>query len=35
MVTGGRARNGSFNLRAVSVQLADGRKLQALPPPEN
>jgi len=35
MVTGGRARNGTFNLRAVSVQLADGRKLQALPPPEN
>ena len=35
MITGGRARNGTFNLRAVSVQLADGRKLQALPPPEN
>lgn len=35
VVTGGRAKNGSFNLRAVSVQLPDGRKLPALPPPEN
>jgi hypothetical protein len=35
LVTGGRAKNGSFNLRAVVVQLPDGRKLQALPAPEN
>jgi hypothetical protein len=35
LVTGGRAKNGSFNLRAVSVELPDGRKLPALPPPEN
>jgi hypothetical protein len=35
LVTGGRARNGSFNLRAVLVQTPDGRKLQAIPPPEN
>jgi Family of unknown function (DUF6152) len=35
LVTGGRAKNGSFNLRAVFVDLPDGRKLQALPPPEN
>jgi hypothetical protein len=35
LVTGGRARNGSFNLRAAYVQLQDGRKLLALPPPEN
>ena len=34
MVTGGRAKNGSFSLRAVVVQLSDGRKLAALPPPE-
>lgn len=34
-VTGGRAKNGSFNLRAVLVQTRDGRKLPALPPPEN
>jgi hypothetical protein len=32
LVTGGRAKNGSFNLRAVLVQLPDGRKLPALPP---
>jgi len=35
LVTGGRAKNGSFNLRAAYVQLRDGRKLLALPPPEN
>jgi hypothetical protein len=35
LVTGGRAKNGSFNLRAALVQLPDGRKLPALPPPEN
>jgi len=35
LVTGGRAKNGSFNLRAVQVQTPDGRKLPALPPPEN
>lgn len=34
-VTGGRAKNGSFNLRAARVQLPDGRTLPALPPPEN
>jgi hypothetical protein len=34
-VTGGRAKNGSFNLRAAFVQMPDGRKLPALPPPEN
>jgi hypothetical protein len=34
LVTGGRAKNGSFNLRAVFVELPDGRKLPALPPPE-
>lgn len=35
LVTGGRAKNGSFHLRAVLVETPDGRKLQALPPPEN
>jgi Family of unknown function (DUF6152) len=35
LITGGRAKNGSFSLRAVLVQTLDGRKLQALPPPEN
>jgi hypothetical protein len=35
LVTGGRAKNGSFNLRAVVVETVGGRKLQALPPPEN
>lgn len=35
LVTGGRAKNGSFNLRAVLVELTDGRKLQTIPPPEN
>jgi hypothetical protein len=34
LITGGRAKNGSFSLRAVLVQTPDGRKLQALPPPE-
>jgi len=34
-VTGGRAKNGSFNLRAARVQTPDGRTLPALPPPEN
>jgi DNA/RNA endonuclease YhcR with UshA esterase domain len=29
-VTGNRAKNGSFHLRAVEVQLPDGKKLQAL-----
>ena len=33
--TGGRAKDGSFRLRAVSVELPDGRKLPALPQPEN
>jgi hypothetical protein len=35
LVTGGRAKNGSFQMRAASVEMADGRKLAALPPPEN
>lgn len=35
LVTGGRAKNGSFNLRAARVQMPDGRTLPALPPPEN
>jgi len=35
LVTGGRAKNGSFNLRAAYVQLRDGRKLLTSPPPEN
>jgi hypothetical protein len=34
-VTGGRAKNGSFELRAAYIQMADGRKLLALKPPEN
>jgi hypothetical protein len=34
-VTGGRAKDGSFRMRAAYVQLADGRKLAALPAPEN
>ena len=34
-VTGARAKNGSFNLRAAYVELPGGRKLPALPPPEN
>ena len=35
LVTGGRAKNGTFHLRAVLVQVSDGRKLQVLPTPEN
>jgi len=35
LVAGGRAKNGSFKLRAAYVQLQDGRKLLTLPPPEN
>lgn len=35
LVTGGRAKNGSLHLRAVQVELSDGRKLATLPPPEN
>ncbi|HEY3823634.1 MAG TPA: DUF6152 family protein [Bryobacteraceae bacterium] len=34
-VTGGRAKNGSFNLRAARVEVPGGRVLPALPPPEN
>jgi hypothetical protein len=34
-ITGGRAKDGTFRLRAAYVQLADGRKLAALPAPEN
>jgi hypothetical protein len=30
IATGGRARNASFNLRAASIELPDGRKLRAL-----
>lgn len=33
-VTGGRAKNGSFELRAAYVETADGRRLLALKPPE-
>ncbi len=33
-VMGGRAKDGSFHLRAVWVELPDGRKLPGLPPPE-
>jgi hypothetical protein len=35
LVTGGRAKNGSFNLRAAIVQTPNNLKPQALPPPEN
>ena len=35
LVTGGRAKNGSFKIRAVYVVLPDGRKLPALPPVDN
>jgi hypothetical protein len=35
LVTGGRARNGSFHLRATQVELPGGQKLPALPVPEN
>lgn len=34
-VTGGRAKNGSFQLRAVQITLPDGRKLPALAPVDN
>ena len=34
-VTGARAKNGSFNLKALSVQFPGGRKLLVLPKPEN
>jgi Family of unknown function (DUF6152) len=34
-VTGGRAKNGSFQIRAVYVVLPDGRKLPALAPVDN
>jgi len=30
VATGGRAKNGTFNLRAVSIELPNGRKLPAL-----
>jgi hypothetical protein len=33
-VTGGRAKDGSFNLRGVYVELRDGRKLLGLPGPD-
>jgi Family of unknown function (DUF6152) len=33
-VTGGRAKNGSFTLRSVYVELPDGRKLLGLPGPD-
>ena len=32
-VTGSRAKNGSFNLRGVYIELPDGRKLLGLPGP--
>ena len=35
LVTGGRAKNGAFHLRATQVQLTGGRTLLTLPPPEN
>ena len=34
-VTGGRAKNGAFQIRAVYVVLSDGRKLPALAPVDN
>ena len=34
-VTGGRAKDGSFQIRATTVQLPDGRKLSGLALPEN
>ena len=33
-VTGGRAKDGSFNLRGIYIQLQDGRKLMCLPGPD-
>lgn len=34
-VTGGRAKNGSFSLRAAYVEIPGGRKLLTLTPPRN
>ena len=34
-VTGGRAKDGSFHIRATTVQLPAGRKLSGLAVPEN
>src|SRR5689334_17361307 len=34
-VTGGRAKDGSFRIRATTIQLPGGRKLPALALPEN
>jgi Family of unknown function (DUF6152) len=34
-VTGGRAKNGSFQIRAVEVTLPDGTKLAAVAPVDN
>jgi Family of unknown function (DUF6152) len=34
-VSGARAKDGSFNLKALTIQLADGRKLFAVPKVEN
>jgi hypothetical protein len=34
-VTGGRAKDGTFRIRATAVQLPDGRKLPGLALPEN
>jgi Family of unknown function (DUF6152) len=34
-VTGGRAKDGSFRIRAAHIILPDGRKLPALPPVDN
>lgn len=34
-VTGGRAKNGSFQIRAVRVTLPDGRQLPGVPPVDN
>ena len=34
-VTGGRAKDGTFRIRANTVQLPDGRRLPALALPEN
>ena len=34
-VAGARAKNGSFNLKALTIQLLDGREMLAVPKPEN
>jgi Family of unknown function (DUF6152) len=34
-VTGGRAKDNSFRIRAANIVLPDGRKLPALPPVDN